>query len=136
MNALLSIFVAVALGLPLLVQSAPPARALDRSGYENLVTQAQYRHRGRHHWERRHWRHRHWHDPRYRRGPSFGIIIAPPPIYRAPIYRAPRHVAPPSYRLGPAHVNWCYNRYRSYRAWDNTFQPYHGPRRPCYSPYS
>jgi len=35
-----------------------------------------------------------------------------------------------------AHVRWCYNRYRSYREWDNTFQPYHGPRQQCYSPYS
>lgn len=33
------------------------------------------------------------------------------------------------------HVEWCYDRYRSYRHWDNTFQPYHGPRRQCYSPY-
>ena len=37
---------------------------------------------------------------------------------------------------GSAHVNWCYDRYRSYRAYDNTFQPYEGPRRQCYSPYS
>jgi hypothetical protein len=37
---------------------------------------------------------------------------------------------------GSAHVEWCYDRYRSYRAWDNTFQPYNGPRRQCYSPYS
>lgn len=35
-----------------------------------------------------------------------------------------------------AHVRWCYDRYRSYRAWDNTFQPYNGPRRQCYSPYN
>ncbi|HEV7255680.1 MAG TPA: BA14K family protein [Mesorhizobium sp.] len=35
-----------------------------------------------------------------------------------------------------AHIEWCYNRYRSYRASDNTFQPYNGPRRQCYSPYS
>lgn len=35
-----------------------------------------------------------------------------------------------------AHVDWCYNRYRSYRASDNTFQPYNGPRQQCYSPYS
>ncbi|MBN8934661.1 MAG: BA14K family protein, partial [Rhizobium pusense] len=34
-----------------------------------------------------------------------------------------------------AHVNWCANRYRSYRAYDNTFQPYNGPRRQCVSPY-
>lgn len=37
---------------------------------------------------------------------------------------------------GNAHVQWCYDRYRSYRASDNTFQPYDGPRRQCYSPYS
>lgn len=36
---------------------------------------------------------------------------------------------------GSAHVRWCYDRYRSYRASDNTYQPYHGPRRPCVSPY-
>ena len=40
-----------------------------------------------------------------------------------------------TYGLSSAHVDWCYGRYRSYRATDNTFQPYHGPRKPCYSPY-
>jgi hypothetical protein len=47
--------------------------------------------------------------------------VAPRPVYRA--------------RRAGSHVEWCYNRYRSYRASDNTFQPYHGPRRQCYSPY-
>ncbi len=45
---------------------------------------------------------------------------------------------PPPVRYRPtgnAHVQWCYNRYRSYRASDNTFQPYNGPRQQCYSPY-
>ncbi|MCB8828228.1 BA14K family protein, partial [Escherichia coli] len=28
---------------------------------------------------------------------------------------------------------WCYNRYRSYRAYDNTYQPNNGPRRQCVS---
>ncbi|MGV3652562.1 MAG: BA14K family protein, partial [Devosia sp.] len=27
------------------------------------------------------------------------------------------------------------DRYRSYRASDNTFQPYNGPRQQCVSPY-
>jgi len=36
---------------------------------------------------------------------------------------------------GNGHEQWCYSRYRSYRAWDNTFQPYNGPRRQCHSPY-
>jgi hypothetical protein len=42
-----------------------------------------------------------------------------------------------TYRRGvsSAHVDWCYSRYRSYRAYDNTFQPYNGPRRQCNSPY-
>lgn len=34
-----------------------------------------------------------------------------------------------------SHVHWCYREYRSYREWDNTFQPYDGPRRECISPY-
>lgn len=43
---------------------------------------------------------------------------------------------PVQYRpRGNAHIDWCYNRYRSYRASDNTFQPYNGPRRQCRSPY-
>ncbi len=41
-----------------------------------------------------------------------------------------------AYAGGSAHVQWCYDRYRSYRAYDNTYQPYDGPRRQCYSPYS
>ncbi|MCA0048734.1 BA14K family protein [Mesorhizobium sp. B283B1A] len=36
---------------------------------------------------------------------------------------------------GNAHVQWCYDRYKSYRASDNTFQPYNGPRQECRSPY-
>lgn len=52
-----------------------------------------------------------------------GALASPAPVYR-------------SYRHSSAHVEWCYDRYRSYRASDNTFQPYDGPRRQCYSPYS
>jgi hypothetical protein len=48
----------------------------------------------------------------------------------------PRYVAPaPSGGINPRHVAWCEARYRSYRAYDNTFQPYNGPRQQCYSPY-
>ena len=38
-------------------------------------------------------------------------------------------------RGGSAHVEWCYDRYRSYRAYDNTFQPNYGQRRQCNSPF-
>ena len=48
--------------------------------------------------------------------------VAPPP--------------PPAAHLATAHVRWCYGRYRSYRAWDNSYQPYGGPRQQCWSPYS
>lgn len=43
--------------------------------------------------------------------------------------------AQPTVRYGGSHTEWCYNRYRSYRAYDNTFQPYNGPRQQCISPY-
>ncbi|MBX3572981.1 MAG: BA14K family protein [Mesorhizobium sp.] len=33
------------------------------------------------------------------------------------------------------HVDWCASRYRSYRASDDTFQPFEGPRKPCLSPF-
>jgi hypothetical protein len=32
---------------------------------------------------------------------------------------------------GDSHVDYCYSRYRSYRASDNTYQPNYGPRRQC-----
>ncbi|PWW01588.1 BA14K-like protein [Hoeflea marina] len=46
----------------------------------------------------------------------------------------PHVVVRPGY-LSASHVRYCYNRYRSYRQYDNSFQPYHGPRRICRSPY-
>lgn len=63
-----------------------------------------------------------------------GAMAAAPTYDYGPRYYERRVV--PSYDSGSAHVRWCSNRYRSYRAWDNTFQPYHGPRQQCWSPYS
>ena len=62
------------------------------------------------------------------------------PTYYRPRYYAPRYYAPRYYRQtyyngGNAHTRWCYARYRSYRAYDNTYQPNNGPRRQCVSPY-
>ena len=34
-----------------------------------------------------------------------------------------------------AHVGWCHDRWRSYRSSDNSYQPFHGPRRQCRSPF-
>ena len=36
----------------------------------------------------------------------------------------------------PAHRSWCENRYSSYRAADDTYQPFSGGRRRCSSPYA
>lgn len=53
------------------------------------------------------------------------------PDYYAPYYYAPRYRV----SMSSAHVRWCESRYRSYRPYDNTFQPNYGPRRQCVSPY-
>jgi hypothetical protein len=93
---------------------------------------------GRRHWnnDNRHWRRDSWRHRRHYNGGSgfyFGLGLVPSYNY----YVAPRYVAPRRhYRAASsAHVRWCYDRYRSYRAWDNTYQPYNGPRRQCRSPY-
>lgn len=93
---------------------------------------------GQHRWNRDNWHRRDdsWRYRRHYRGGSgfyFGLGVVPSYNY----YVAPRYIAPrPRYRsVSSAHVRWCYDRYRSYRAWDNTYQPYYGPRRQCRSPY-
>jgi len=60
--------------------------------------------------------HGHWH--RYGHGHHKRLII-----------KTPQH------GYWKQHVSWCHDRYRSYRDWDNTFRPYHGPRQKCRSPY-
>ncbi|MBV2142336.1 BA14K family protein [Falsochrobactrum sp. TDYN1] len=127
MKRLASSFFAVCLsfgmGVPALTsmaEAAPPiAIPLASSGPVENVQYYDYRHRR--HWQQypeRNWRH---HHPRYR--------------HHHRHYRGPRIRPPRAYRRGNAHVRWCYNRYRSYRAYDNTYQPYNGPRRQCYSPF-
>ncbi|WP_085033857.1 BA14K family protein [Ensifer aridi] len=80
-----------------------------------------------------------YYDEGYYHGPTYYRPRYYAPAYYAPRYYAPRYYAPSYYRQtyygGNAHARWCYARYRSYRAYDNTFQPYYGPRRPCVSPY-
>lgn len=86
---------------------------------------------------RREWRNgrrgewRRHHNRRYHRRPTvyFDLDLAPRRYYVEP--RRQYRVS----GLSRAHVAWCHDRYRSYRAWDNSFQPYHGPRQQCYSPY-
>jgi hypothetical protein len=53
-----------------------------------------------------------------------------------PVYVQPAPVYGVGVGLSAQHYSWCEQRYISYRAADNTFQPYNGPRQQCYSPYS
>lgn len=97
-----------------------------------------YHHRGN--WNRHGWYGPRYYGPRGYYGGSgiyFGFGVPAyryydPYYYNPPVYSAPVYRARP---VGNAHVTWCYERYRSYRAYDNTFQPYNGPRRQCRSPY-
>ncbi|AWI56999.1 BA14K family protein [Sinorhizobium fredii] len=77
-------------------------------------------------------------------GQSAAVAQVPPPVLLPPplLPGPPPIVAPPppepdyARRYDPRHSDWCAHRYRSYRAYDNTYQPYEGPRRLCYSPFS
>lgn len=76
---------------------------------------------------------RHYHDGYRRHG---GFWYPPAAFIAGAIIGGAIASQEPRYRpRGNAHVEWCYDRYRSYRASDNTFQPYNGPRRQCRSPY-
>ena len=111
----------------------------------NAVVQVQYREggrwrrgyerRGNDHYYNGHRGYREYHRG-YRRHNGFwfppAAFIAGAIIGGAIAGQPPVRVVRPA---GNAHVQWCYDRYRSYRAYDNTFQPYDGPRRQCYSPY-
>ena len=77
----------------------------------------------------------HSHRPGYRRHGEFWYPAAAF-IAGALITGAINNNRSSVYRGGSAHIQWCYDRYRSYRSSDNTFQPYNGPRQQCYSPYS
>ncbi|MHC1548659.1 BA14K family protein [Phyllobacterium sp. K27] len=155
MKKLTSILTAMAMSVGMLSAGAAPAAAAPiapvaiETGTSNLQTVRDHRR----HWRGghrargdRHWRgHRGWRGDRYYRGhrgwrhhrpgyryhngawfplAAFGTGVIIGSTVNRPVYRGVR-----------SHTQWCYNRYRSYRASDNTFQPYNGPRRQCYSPY-
>ncbi|MCP1198520.1 BA14K family protein [Notoacmeibacter sp. MSK16QG-6] len=117
--------IAPAAAAPLSIPSAPVvAPASDIQNVDLRVRGGVYfynGHRGSRRWRRGWRRHRGWYYP-------------PAAFYQRRYRAAPRR----HYRDGypRAHYRWCHNRYRSYRSYDNTFQPYHGGRRQCYSPYS
>ena len=58
--------------------------------------------------------------------------------YPVPLYSTSRPVVRRYARYGngwSAHIGWCHDRWRSYRASDNSYQPFYGPRRQCRSPF-
>lgn len=95
--------------------------------------------------------HRHHHGAGIAAGAALGLLggviigsaLAPryEPNYYAPAPRtyyrpAPRTYYRPARSYGAdAHVAWCADRYRSYRAWDNSWVDYGGNVRNCESPY-
>lgn len=54
--------------------------------------------------------------------------------YPLPIYKA-REARPVAYRVSTVHAAWCAVRYRSYDVRTDSYQPQHGVRRRCWSPY-
>jgi hypothetical protein len=122
---------------PVVKQSAPTQAAPDN------VEQVQWRHGG---YYRRGWyggyrgyRGGYRHGYRYHDGYWFPLAaFGAGALIGGAIASQPRYYEPapaPSAGINPRHVEWCEGRYRSYRAYDNTFQPNSGPRRQCYSPY-
>jgi len=83
-----------------------------------------YKKHHKRHYKRYH-KHRHFDAGSFIAGTLLGVIITHP---------RPHYVY--DYRYLPrVHVHYCTKRYKSYRLWDNSWQPYHGPRRLCRSPY-
>lgn len=71
-------------------------------------------------------------------GPGSGVFVPGPGIQYGPGYvqPAPRYYNRRAARsMASRHIDWCYDQYRSYREWDNSWKPLRGPRRECVSPY-
>jgi Ni/Co efflux regulator RcnB len=112
----------------------------DRPRVERRMVRPRFEHRGSYGYYNGHRGHR-----EYRRGyRQYNGWWFPPAAFVAgaiiggAIANQPSVTVPPVYapvRLSAAHVNWCENRWKSYRVSDNSYQPLNGPRQACVSPY-
>ena len=112
------------------------APVVRRRGGPPPFRQYEYRQNPPRYYYRDHSRPRYYRPRYYDYGPSVYLDFSSP--YDDDYYEPPRYTRR-AYRraqMSAAHIEWCYDRYRSYREYDNTYQPYSGPRRQCYSPYS
>lgn len=113
---------------------AAPVLPLVKPAVSNDVELAQYRHRPRPGWYHGQRGYR-YARPGYRRHndgwwyplAAFGAGA----IIGGAIANQPR----PAAGLPARHVDWCSARYRTYRAYDNTYAPSVGVRAQCRSPY-
>ena len=160
MRVLSSRITTIAAALAVAITSYVPVNALPLPAgssapvAQNLVTDVQYRDRRDHRWDRRDRRrdyrrdfrrddragyyrgHRGYRERRsgYRYYNGFWFPLAA--FSAGAIIGGSASQARPGRALSPRHYQWCENRYRSYRASDNSYQPYQGPRSQCNSPYS
>ncbi|MDR3475589.1 MAG: BA14K family protein [Devosia sp.] len=124
MKAILATVTAAALAVSLVLGAAAPASAatiyFGSPGYNNFESHGDYAYYNNHRGYRRQ-------QPGYRYYQGYWF---PPAAFLGLFLGTVLHGARTS-----THTQWCYDHYRSYRASDNTFQPYHGPRQQCVSPY-
>ncbi len=123
---------------PVLRRPVAQAPVLRRRGGPPPFRRHEYRQ------DRRHYNGDHYYRPRYYRPYYYRYRPSVYLDFSSPYYYDNDYYEPPVYsqrvyrrvQMSAEHVDWCYDRYRSYRESDNTYQPYNGPRRQCYSPYS
>lgn len=105
-------------------------RRVERPRFEHRGNLAYFnRHRGYREYRRGYRHYNGWWFPpaAFIGGAVIGGAIASQPTVVVP--------ATPAIRLSAAHVQWCQDRWKSYRVSDNSYQPYNGPRQACVSPY-
>ncbi|MBB4063946.1 BA14K family protein [Gellertiella hungarica] len=127
----------ITFGTSLPQAEAAPLRPVIAVDASTDVTPVRNRHGDEYNWRNGrpyyngHRGYRHWrHGYRHHRGYWFpGAAFATGVIIGGAIASQPRVRVRPG--LTREHIEYCMQRYRSYRAWDDTYQPNYGPRRRC-----